>query len=552
MSNEDFEKLGWINYLSKGRDKWEEFRKVDKKIQKHENGYKGGKGTKALEEWINDPELDGIRSTLHRSNGLMHSMVAECKAGLRMCAHQPVAAQRESTARIEGWIDKADFYIDAAEEYFKFLMDYGNSHDVDIKSSGSEGSVRNSTIHNQALKNNHSCKECYKRSEAYLKGDLQSTWFFYFLYVRSDNYETPPKIARSVVRFYNNVIEKEQSSEGWAEFDNIPGADSHDYTGLWSSIGKNDVLMLDLSNKKKTRNLHFKAEFKEDYRYVFATYTTFDATRIYSGSLVGEVIDDVIIKDLKKDRSGNPLITPFLFDYKNGRETCAEKLNESIYEFLAVKRRNHYLVPKARTNIVDFESTQHRRKRFRESRHRWLADYKKPTLFISFPQTSYSVGDNDGDLNNMELSFNNNKEFDKLNSSIAILAKKVETRLGFVQAVKAPLNKNNDEEIPFESLNQLKRTRYFVAIVESTAKYSFTMVQLGWALSYVPNCMILYKKEKDLNGDFIEIMSDRILALRELGVEIVSYSNLFEELEGNILESIVSFVKHRDDRLVVS
>lgn len=289
------------------------------------------------------------------------------------------------------------------------------------------------------------------------------TWFFYFLEVGNTKYDFYPRLGRGLLKTY----EKFQ-----AKLNNVPDAFSRDYEGEYHTITDN-VIFFDLNTKGYKKRLHIKIRFEHpDDEIQLGTYSTFDRSRVVSGSVL---LEQITSKELS-DEEIKPLLVSSIDEPKKFKE-----INSSIRRYLESKSKNYYKVSNSIINLDTLEnyikSLDHPKEEDIENR---FLELERPIVFISTPQTA--LDKNQSII--VEDTPNKKSIIQKLKDKFQNLEIKYENTDVF---------QNNGINDPYRNLKLLQRSRYFIIILAKADTMSFSLIQLGWAIIYCKHVLVLYE-----------------------------------------------------------
>lgn len=331
-------------------------------------------------------------------------------------------------------------------------------------------------------------------------------WFFYFLFISEINHKLP-KIARTILKIKENKK---------VRLENVAEAFSGDYEGTYRYIDGSNVVLFDLadpideSNPQAliNRHLHFKIDYPPiPHDILFGTYTTYDGNKVYSGSML-----------LQRVNAASSIhgTNPMTICQKTNPEDFF-KIDESIQQFLSQKIRNYYLVPRPRRDLDHLKEFLKGASPLRHKDSRFF-DHEIPHMFIATPQTGGNVSQ-------------------KFQNRLKVLLDDVKSELlNKVEVYHWPETKVSEmgsESV--KNLIDLKRTKYFVLIIDGINKASFSLVQLGISLIYSAHILVIHKEGS---------LSHRFHAIENLEFKKQPYKDLISKEDYETVRNrIISFVK---------
>ena len=373
-------------------------------------------------------------------------------------------------------------------------------HDIEQLKNGKEGKIKKN-IRKAAIFKNAAMAYLDRESSSGFSGSMYFVYFFYLVIP-----ETSAKLGRAVLHF----IDRNK-----VRLINVPDSNSKNYEGTYLQV--NEVMFLDLENRRKYK-LHIKVEVPDgaDQEISLGLYSTYEAHRIVSGSLILHKIDQATIPQDK--------ITPELFSYSNpeNREIF-DKIDPAIKKYLSLKRLNYHSVPQEITSLKSLRKRLDSYSPF-SARPQRFVEVNKPVIYIAVPSVSVSPKEKNPDLD-----------------SIKKIIKDLRDNFKDVATIQSDSFTSNNATMrsPSQNLKELLGVSIFILFVTKIDAASFAFVQLGWAMANCKYSLIFYK-EKPPEED---TLSEKMKTLDSLGVERIAYQDLkteFEEkyyrLEGRIRE----------------
>jgi hypothetical protein len=295
-------------------------------------------------------------------------------------------------------------------------------------------------------------------------------WYFYYLEIANDDKDYP-KLGRAVL--------KTNECEATLKAPNANGHERELYQGNFTRINiynidktepDNFVYFFDLKTAKGTRNLHIKIFFQTgNDEIIIGSYSTFDG-RILTGACILERVQNPVVMTPK-----------FLSPHAKSKEFS--NVDPAIKEYLAIKRRNYYKVPKTPINskkiLKDFIIRVNSRSD-KNIENRFL-EMKKPIVFVSSPQTALK------DINDSK-----NRKIDSVERIIQKLRQKLEDQYKVLDEKTLPEDITRMRSL--ECFKLFERTRHFVLILTKTDMLSFSHVQLGWAIGLCKYIYLIYEE----------------------------------------------------------
>ena len=324
------------------------------------------------------------------------------------------------------------------------------------------------------------------KSEWYLKHNLDGLiCYAYFLYYPSGrNHEALLGCANLSVG-KNNI----------AEFKNTGLTGSVNYQGPAQPYLDMDhgIIIFDLESDKHGRKLHIKAFCEEkEQQVMLAMFTTYEDNRVQSGTILlfnpnakvdGDTKTLKLLEEMTRDISGVPGCYNFL-----SKSDEFKKIPPVIRDFFRLRNNNYHRVFKEVDTLLKLEEKINAYEPH-EHKNTWFLEKEKPEIFIASPILG-SPNDNDSLFKTIVDDLNNEPNFAE--------------RLYINYSDKdSGYNKDGGME-PIKNLEYLKSVRVFILFLEEMQQASFSLVQLGWALSYSKQVILVYKKD---------CISERILAL---------------------------------------
>ena len=355
-----------------------------------------------------------------------------------------------------------------------------------------------------------------RKSQEVNKGQLSNRyWYMYFLNI-GDSKKEYPRIGRAllITENDNRAILKVPDSNPNIE----------DYKGEFQRLN-NEVYFFDLDSydrydqKTLKKKLHIKLFLgKASDAIMIGSYSTYDK-RIFNGALVLEQIT----KTKKVTDEMKPL---FLSAVDN--DEIFKSLDTGIKDYLAIKTKNYYKVPKeiisTKKALHDFITRDKREEPDRKDIENRFLEREKPMIFISSPQTSIS-----GDEGKTQ----------KMRDMIKQIIERLKTDFKDNYSIyhehsdaSHPLERTQ----PLETLNHLERSRYFILILPKTEKMSFSLIQLGWALQVCKHILFIYEGN---------IVSERLKYLEDVNPWFRTKNRRDEEFELNKIYDDISYFIHR-------
>lgn len=359
------------------------------------------------------------------------------------------------------------------------------------------------------------------------------TFYFYFLDISRHK---EPVLGRAVLKTSINKT---------ATVENIKGPYSVDYEGFYSYLS-DTVLFFDLQNPTggsyshtTNKRLHIKVRCDNpNLELLFGSYNTFDRGRIFTGS--------VVLKQLDEKEAQNP--KPLTLSAWENREAF-EKTDKNIRQYLSLKNRNYHKVPE---HIPNTETLSEYLDNYNlmKNRNQKFLELRRPRIFIATPNSSLLTSNGNWDELQEDSATEENLELDKHSQQVKRIASSLIEEFPNNQIVykdrlfdkKEGLENYEISDVdhhrpPRIGFKLLQRSRYFVLILPQTTKASLALVQLGWALSFTKNILLIYCKQS---------ISHRLRALDGLGVEKKSYSDLEKDFD-DVLIRIKRFIEDHKD-----
>ncbi|WP_367389000.1 hypothetical protein [Lewinella sp. LCG006] len=243
-------------------------------------------------------------------------------------------------------------------------------------------------------------------------------------------------------------------------------------------ITKGNIAIVDLDSignvdVKMQMQIYYREENLADL--FLGSYMTYHNDRIVRGSLVATQF------------TNEKKVESFLTGYNSNKAKLAQ-ISPVILEFLSIRKYSYKRVPDEIYSIAALEKFLS--SDFHENPEKRFIEGEKPSIIIASPNSSISS----------EVFSKNQSIIDKVKNSIeARFPGKLEI---YIKSEQMPLDYKDAIAPP--SLKYIQRTRIFFLVYTSTSKASFSLVQLGWAMAYCKQIVIIYQKDS---------LSDNILRL---------------------------------------
>jgi hypothetical protein len=327
-------------------------------------------------------------------------------------------------------------------------------------------------------------------------------WFLYFLDINPYN---PPRIGRSYIETINDKQAKLIT----------PESSNQEYIGHFNSIDTS-LLSFEMISTNGLKQIHAKFFFNSaSDKIALGTFSTFDK-KIYYGSAILEQING------EKENTS----PTYLSEINNYEEF--NQLHSSIKEYLSLKNENYHRItgraPKVYDKLTERLSNKYKNRKITEFdiENRFL-EFEKPKIFISSPQTS---------IQNSEIDEQNSKKI-----AITHIIENVKNEFEKTHTIKyenTDITESHKKMNPFDCIEILEKTRYFILILTKTYKSSFSLLQLAWAVKSSKNILLIYE------GD---IISERIKSLKIINPNFISKRREAHQFTVNkISEDIINFI----------
>ena len=308
--------------------------------------------------------------------------------------------------------------------------------------------------------------------------DLSNTRYYaYFLYYPKSEKEA--LIGRAVLSI--------DSFHG-VHFTNTGLDDSRNYLGTYDAYMDmaDGIIVFNLTCSDKGRQLHIKVYCRnKDQELRVGEFTTYENNKIQSGTILIEMAP----KSVK-----NPKPESFSF-IKNSSKY--KTLRKEIIDFFSLKNENFFLVPNEVKSYEELEEYL-KKKTTHEDRMSWFLEKYTPEIFLASPSESSIMGDK---MYIENIAADITKSFPKIKP----IFKKGDEGFG-----------DNNSLAPIEGLNELKTKRFFVLFLEKTSNLSFSLIQLGWALTCCKVVVLVYKEGE---------VSERILKFKDNILKTIPYKS---------------------------
>lgn len=369
------------------------------------------------------------------------------------------------------------------------------------------------------------------------------THYAYFLYYHEDEWDQEPVIGRAVVsipelkqRTSKDI--KEQKFTASVNFINTKADTSRDYMGGvdFFPTASHPILIFNIESNVPGRKLHIKlySGNPKEEENLFGTengslelnqevsvglYITFENALIQGGTIIFQKLDDSI----KEPKTGVFSFFENRADFINENE-----IPDQVKEFFAYRSNSYFLVPKNISTLNDLVLPS-KISSYQFAKKALFLEKKEPEIFISYPITG-------------------NKSYNK-----AFLKQvKEDIKLAFPEFSVEANTKGKGfmagKPQPDENLKQLKSTRVFVFFAGDLEAISFSYIQLGWALLYCKQVIVIGKRTnfsttlRHLPDEYME----KIFLLSDLKLE--ELDNPRKPWKKRVLPKLRTFIYHSLDK----
>lgn len=322
------------------------------------------------------------------------------------------------------------------------------------------------------------CLKAGQTNKQEVKKDfIGNSWFLYFFYIKAGSDKTEPALGQAVLHIKDDLPkEKNVKCENITE-DGV----SQDYIGSYDYIRSGDegdsqvmLLYFDLKSQKSKHGryegysrLHIKVtciSYKD--RISLGGYMTYEHNNITMGSVVLQLVDT------DKDE-----MVPLVLSFNNKNRKIFNNTKPSIRQYLSLKDLNY---SKITNKVHTFDRLEELVAKRDLKRELFFFDEDKPVLFISAQNSSISP-DKSGDTDAVILNIKQ------------ALEKKFEGEL-LIKYQGKNINKVEFKDNFKKSLEEMKRTRFFVSILTEKGQNSYALAELGMALAFCKSILVFYKE----------------------------------------------------------
>jgi len=326
------------------------------------------------------------------------------------------------------------------------------------------------------------------------------SWFVYFLnYNGKSNSE--PMLGRALLKI--DVNDK-------IHFFNTGTEGSVDYHAEVNEKGykaftqlQEGIIRFNLTSSKSGRELHFKVScFDKDQEIMTGQFVSFINSRIVSGSLIlhntnAEYYDQFTeLKDQEGVSNREQNLKKFLGVYSIFESYdigCFKSIPEAFIEYFRLKSYSHQILPR---KIATYSGLQKFLDNYDSHMHKntWFLEKEYPEIFLATPiygSTGYNESLMVQVVKDLEFDLPRFRVFHNLRDS----------------------GRNEEDKLePMKNLKLLRSTRVFILFIETIEVASFSLIQLGWAISFCKTVILVCKESN---------VSERLLSFEEHVLSVV-------------------------------
>ncbi len=356
--------------------------------------------------------------------------------------------------------------------------------------------------------------EIKKRKKSSGNSLVGTKWAVYFLYYKDEGQKfNDGLIGRA-------IIDIKHDGENGVVFTNTELDDVVDYEGCYTSHTEltNGIVIFDLeadSSVEKGRNIHIKVYCRNrNQELLIGQYTTYEKGCIQSGNIIFQNITDEIEK-----------IKPGVFSwmFNNGRGYDTTNIPIEFIKFLSIRAESYnnaqrYQEIKSKEILGEYLKTKRQHDYLRFER---FLERVRPKAFLA-STTSFAKNSGKDVLEKIEAFLNDKfKEKIYVSSKPHSLAKEdIVDQDGYYQ--------------PYRDIEKLKRTRFFVLLLDDVKELSYSYLQLGIAMTVCKVVVVIGKREN---------MSESILNMRTGVINKIIIEGKLEEEMHIILPQLYRIMK---------
>lgn len=353
-----------------------------------------------------------------------------------------------------------------------------------------------------------------------LSNSLDETdWAVYFLFYQHENerHINEGLIGRAIL----NVRDSEKFNEP-VEFTHTPLDSVINYEGTYTPHMDMDrgYVQFDLEAadvKEKGRTIHIRVYCRSrEQELAIGQFTSYEKSTIQSGT--------VVLHNITKLKNVEP--GAFSFKYKPSEFIDDKNIDPSLIEFLSIRLENYHVAADPKLDTFDkLKAHLANKRQFDDSRFERFLERTKPKVFIASAASDKSVKPILEEMKtHLDSTFNHN-----LHVSFK------PTRM--VQDTRKEIDENGARQ-PHRDIQKLRRTRFFVLVLDKVQKLSYSYLQLGIAITVCKVVVVIGKKK---------MMSETIFNLRDeviTKIEIPEDATLKTEFP-RVLDELVEILKQK-------
>lgn len=351
------------------------------------------------------------------------------------------------------------------------------------------------------------------RNNTNLSGSMWRVYFLNYrrrdLYQRGEQYKEP-LLGIGIISIDNNI---DQSAKPSVSLKNTGIDSSADYIGKYTSFITidNGILVFDMHvPTEPKRNLHIQLSCQDkNQEIMLGGYLSYEAGSIQLGKIIFHRMED-------EDSE----LSPNCYSIYSNNELFKD-INDTIIEYLTLRYKNYHKIESDIRTIKDLKDALHADMEFEERNSKFL-EKPIPEIFIAAPITG-SNGFDESLLSTVRDDIQSEFGEDQVN---VIFDKRGYNWLEY-----------DDVPLPMQYLKSFKTKRFFILFLDDFEKFSFSFLQMGYALGFCKYIVLVHKKG---------VISDTVRNIEDLKLFTrFSYDDLKDEWGNSVSKDLFRYIKGR-------